>query len=75
MVIAHCFWVLIEFISLYLLAFMIACLLAHDMPCCMLGKRIELRLSLFSSCMYSLGGLVSYVHSSVRNFLSLFTPI
>ena len=31
MVIAHCFWVLIKFISLYLLVFVIVHFLAHDM--------------------------------------------
>ena len=36
MVIAHCFWVLIKFIILYLLVFVIARLLAHDMLVSML---------------------------------------
>ena len=36
MEIAHYFWVLIKLISLYLLAFVIACLLAHDMLASML---------------------------------------
>ena len=62
MVTARCFWALIKFMATYLLAFMIAYLLAHDMhvvsyvrPSCVLSKIFSYAFFLrqrFASCLH-----------------------